>query len=123
MWFLFCVLIGIAIGAAVIIILLVLIGLVVLHRNKARPVKNTENVQAAESKEDQNAAVMSYASLEGGAAAASRRAELGRGAAATFNTFHPPGGNNGRGGGGTDSRNNNGQGSRSTGELERPIFY
>lgn len=96
-----------------IVILLVLIGLVVLHRNKARPVKNTENVQAAESKEDQNAAVMSYASLEGGAAAAARRAELGRGAAATFNTFHPPGGNNGRSGAsGTDTRNNNG---RSTG--------
>lgn len=37
-----------------------------LRRRKATPVKNTENVQAAERKEDQNAAVMSYASLNDG---------------------------------------------------------
>lgn len=107
---------GIAIGAAVIVILLVLIGLVVLHRNKARPVKNTENVQAAETKEDQNAAVMSYSSLEGAAAAAAAAAAGrrenggGGGAAATFNTFHPAARN------GADARNNNAGGNRSTGE-------
>lgn len=77
---------GIAIGAAIIIILLIVIGLVVLHRNKARPVKNTENVQAAERKEDQNAAVMSYSSLE------NNRRDLDNlyQNQATFNTFHPP---------------------------------
>lgn len=37
-----------------------------IHRRKATPVKNTENVQAAERKEDQNAAVMSYATLNDG---------------------------------------------------------
>lgn len=36
------------------------------YRKKASPVKNTENVQAAERKEDQNAAVMSYATLNDG---------------------------------------------------------
>lgn len=77
---------GIAIGVAIIIILLVLVALVVLHRNKARPVKNTENVQAAERKEDQNAAVMSYSSLE------NNRQNLDNlyQNQATFNTFHPP---------------------------------
>lgn len=81
---------GIAIGAAIIVILLVLIGLVVLHKNKSRPVKNTENVQGAERKEDQNAAVMSYSSLEG----TTQINGNGRGAydltnRATFNTFQP----------------------------------
>lgn len=77
---------GIAIGAVVIIILLIVIGLVVLHRNKARPVKNTENVQAAERKEDQNAAVMSYSTLE------HNRRDMDNlyQNQATFNTFHPP---------------------------------
>ena len=37
-----------------------------IRRRKATPVKNTENVQAAERKEDQNAAVMSYATLNDG---------------------------------------------------------
>lgn len=78
---------GIAIGAAIIVILLILIAMVVLHRNKARPVKNTENVQAAETKEDQNAAVMSYSSLE----TSRREMEVAPGGrAATFNTFQPP---------------------------------
>lgn len=36
------------------------------YRRKATPVKNTENIQAAERKEDQNAAVMSYSSLNDG---------------------------------------------------------
>lgn len=81
---------GIAIGAAIIVILLVLIGLVVLHKNKSRPVKNTENVQGAERKEDQNAAVMSYSSLEG----TTQINNNNRGAydltnRATFNTFQP----------------------------------
>lgn len=76
---------GIAIGAAIIVILLILIGLIVLHRNKARPVKNTENVQGAESKEDQNAAVMSYSSLEN----SRRDMEIPPPNRATFNTFQP----------------------------------
>lgn len=74
---------GIAIGATVIIALLVLIGLVFIHRNKARPVKNTENVQAAETKDERNAAVMSYSTLE-----ANNRLHLDNGPPATFNTFH-----------------------------------
>lgn len=56
-------------------------------RSKSRPVKNSENVQAAERKEDQNAAVMSYSSLE------TQRANidlLNRTGAATFNTFQAP---------------------------------
>jgi hypothetical protein len=56
-------------------------------RNKSRPVKNTENVQAAERKEDQNAAVMSYSSLE------NQRANFdlhNRPGMTTFNTFHSP---------------------------------
>lgn len=60
-------------------------------RNKARPVKNTENVQAAERKEDQNAAVMSYSSLE------NQRANFdlhNRPGMTTFNTFHSPVKNN-----------------------------
>lgn len=77
---------GIAIGAAIIVILLILIGLVVLHQNKARPVKNTENVQAAERKEDANAAVMSYSNLENN----HRNMDNLYQNQATFNTFHPP---------------------------------
>lgn len=56
-------------------------------RNKSRPVKNSENVQAAERKEDQNAAVMSYSSLE------NHRANIdlhNRTGMATFNTFQAP---------------------------------
>ena len=70
-----------------IIILLILIGILFLHRNKARPVKNTENVQAAEYKEDQNAAVMSYSSLENGRMNfdLTNRSNL-----TTFNTFQSP---------------------------------
>ncbi|XP_054729921.1 sushi, von Willebrand factor type A, EGF and pentraxin domain-containing protein 1 [Anastrepha obliqua] len=80
---------GIAIGATVIIVLLFVIGLIFLHRNKARPVKNTENVQAAETKDERNAAVMSYSTLE-----ANNRMHLDNGPPATFNTFQV----NGRGG-------------------------
>ncbi|XP_055682887.1 sushi, von Willebrand factor type A, EGF and pentraxin domain-containing protein 1 isoform X2 [Lutzomyia longipalpis] len=76
---------GIAIGAAIIVILLVVIGLIVLHKNKARPVKNTENVQAAERKEDANAAVMSYSSLEN----TRPPAAFDLTNRATFNTFQP----------------------------------
>lgn len=94
---------GIAIGAVIIIILLIMIGMVVLHRNKARPVKNTENVQAAERKEDQNAAVMSYSSLEH----SRRDMESLQPNRATFNTFHPPNHNN---------NSNNLNSNRSTGE-------
>lgn len=35
-------------------------------RRKATPVKNTENIEGALQKENQNAAVMSYATLNGG---------------------------------------------------------
>ena len=34
-----------------------------IRRRKATPVKNPENVQVAERKEDQNAAIMSYTTL------------------------------------------------------------
>lgn len=53
--------------------------------------KNSENVQAAERKEDQNAAVMSYSSLE------NQRANFdlhNRTGMATFNTFQAPARNN-----------------------------
>lgn len=83
---------SIAIGAAIIIILLVLIAFTVLHRNKARPVKNTENVQAAERKEDQNAAVMSYSNLENNRQNMDNLYQN----QVTFNTFHPPQLNNTR---------------------------
>lgn len=49
--------------------------------------KNSENVQAAERKEDQNAAVMSYSSIE------NQRANFdlqNRNGMATFNTFQTP---------------------------------
>lgn len=77
---------GIAIGATVIIALLFMIGLIFIHRNKARPVKNTENVQAAETKDERSAAVMSYSTLE-----ANTRMNMDNGPPATFNTFHGSG--------------------------------
>ncbi|KAF7988440.1 hypothetical protein HCN44_001013 [Aphidius gifuensis] len=57
---------SVGIGAGIIILILIILGLVYLRLRKATPVKNTENVQAAERKEDQNAAVMSYATLNDG---------------------------------------------------------
>ncbi|KAJ8682121.1 hypothetical protein QAD02_017913 [Eretmocerus hayati] len=57
---------SVGIGAVVITITLIIVGLVYLRLRKETPVKNTENVQAAERKEDQNAAVMSYATLNDG---------------------------------------------------------
>jgi len=53
----------IGIGSGVVVFLLILLGLIYLKLRKAEPVKNTENVEAAERKEDRNAAVMSYATL------------------------------------------------------------
>jgi hypothetical protein len=47
-------------------------------------VKNTENVQAAEHKEDRNAAVMSYSTLE------TNRTQFDLPNRATFNTFQSP---------------------------------
>lgn len=94
---------SVAIGGVIIMILLISIGLTVLHRNKARPVKNTENIQAAERKEDQNAAVMSYSSLENNR----RDMESLQHTRATFNTFHPPSHNN----------NNNNTNNRSSGKI------
>jgi hypothetical protein len=57
---------SIGIGAGVIFFLLIVVGLIYLRLRKATPVKNTENVQGAVRKEDQNAAVMSYATLNDG---------------------------------------------------------
>ncbi|XP_022905364.1 P-selectin [Onthophagus taurus] len=54
---------NIGIGAGVIFFLLLVIGLTYYKLRKAVPVKNTENVESAERKEDRNAAVMSYATL------------------------------------------------------------
>lgn len=71
--------------------------------NKSRPVKNSENVQAAERKEDQNAAVMSYSSLE------NQRANFdlhNRTGMATFNTFQTPPRNNHNTNGGSPSNDN-----------------
>nr|CAD7258063.1 unnamed protein product [Timema shepardi] len=53
----------IGIAAGVVVFLMLILGLIYLRLRKATPVKNTENVQAAIRKEDQNAAVMSYANL------------------------------------------------------------
>lgn len=39
------------------------IEFIFVFRRKATPVKNTENIEGAERKEDQSAAVMSYATL------------------------------------------------------------
>lgn len=69
-------------------------------RNKARPVKNSENVQAAERKEDRSAAVMSYSSLENQRANFDLQNRTGM---TTFNTFQSP---QARGGGTGDSLDN-----------------
>ncbi|XP_049819209.1 sushi, von Willebrand factor type A, EGF and pentraxin domain-containing protein 1 [Aethina tumida] len=53
----------IGIGAGVVVFLLLLLGLIYLKLRKPIAVKNTENVEGAERKEDRNAAVMSYATL------------------------------------------------------------
>lgn len=119
---------GIAIGAAIIVILLVLIGLVVLHKNKSRPVKNTENVQGAERKEDQNAAVMSYSSLEGTTQINNNRGAYDLTNRATFNTFQPNrngGQTNGNGtpstNGTTGRGNSNGNGTAAAGTLPKSV--
>ncbi|KAJ8968851.1 hypothetical protein NQ317_005360, partial [Molorchus minor] len=54
---------SIGIGAGVVLFLLFLLGLVYLKLRKPVAVKNTENIEGAERKEDRNAAVMSYATL------------------------------------------------------------
>ncbi|XP_054274093.1 sushi, von Willebrand factor type A, EGF and pentraxin domain-containing protein 1-like [Macrosteles quadrilineatus] len=54
---------AIGIGSGFIVFLLVILGLIYLRLRKERPVKNTENVEGAVRKEEQNAAVMSYATL------------------------------------------------------------
>ncbi|XP_063372813.1 sushi, von Willebrand factor type A, EGF and pentraxin domain-containing protein 1 isoform X1 [Cydia amplana] len=53
----------VGIGCGVVLFLLVLLGAIYLILRKSTPVKNTENIEGAERKEDQNAAVMSYATL------------------------------------------------------------
>ena len=103
---------GIAIGAAIIVILLIFIGLVVLHKSKSRPVKNTENVQGAERKDEQNAAVMSYSSLEGNTQlnGANGRGSYDLTNRATFNTFQPN-----RNGNGNANGSSNGSGAAAGG--------
>ncbi|KAJ2954182.1 hypothetical protein O0L34_g2416 [Tuta absoluta] len=54
---------SVGIGCGVVLFLLMLLLLVYLRLRKATPVKNTENVEGAERKEENNAAVMSYATL------------------------------------------------------------
>ncbi|XP_057653656.1 sushi, von Willebrand factor type A, EGF and pentraxin domain-containing protein 1 [Diorhabda carinulata] len=53
----------IGIGAGVVLFLLLLLGIIYWKLRKPVAVKNTENVEGAERKEDRNAAVMSYATL------------------------------------------------------------
>lgn len=63
--------------------------------------KNSENVQAAERKEDQNAAVMSYSNLEN-----QRALDMhNRTGMATFNTFQAPARNNNNNNGNLSSDN------------------
>lgn len=57
---------AIGIGAGVVLFLLLILGLIYLRLRKETPVKNTENIEGAVRKEDQSAAVMSYASLNDG---------------------------------------------------------
>ncbi|XP_026500881.2 sushi, von Willebrand factor type A, EGF and pentraxin domain-containing protein 1 [Vanessa tameamea] len=54
---------SVGVGCGVVLFLLMLLGVIYLRLRKATPVKNTENIEGAERKEDQNAAVMSYATL------------------------------------------------------------
>ncbi|XP_008192271.2 sushi, von Willebrand factor type A, EGF and pentraxin domain-containing protein 1 [Tribolium castaneum] len=54
---------NIGIGAGMVVFLLILLLVIYLKLRKPIPVKNTENVEGAERKEDRNAAVMSYATL------------------------------------------------------------
>ncbi|GLH11061.1 Locomotion-related protein Hikaru genki [Gryllus bimaculatus] len=55
----------IGIAAGVVLFLLIILGVIYLRLRKPTPVKNTENIEGALRKEDQNAAVMSYATLNG----------------------------------------------------------
>ncbi|XP_046391090.1 sushi, von Willebrand factor type A, EGF and pentraxin domain-containing protein 1 [Ischnura elegans] len=56
----------IGICAAVVFLLIIILGLIYIRIRKATPVRNTENIEGAERKEDRNAAVMSYATLSDG---------------------------------------------------------
>ncbi|KAG8224127.1 hypothetical protein J437_LFUL001821, partial [Ladona fulva] len=56
----------IGICAGVVFLLIIILGLIYIRLRKATPVKNTENIEGAERKEDRNAAVMSYATLSDG---------------------------------------------------------
>lgn len=56
-----------SVGVGVILFLLILLGAIYFKLTKAKPVKNTENVQAAIHKEEEGTAAMSYASLSDGA--------------------------------------------------------
>lgn len=54
---------SVGVGCGIVLFLLLLLGIIYLRLRKATPVKNTENIEGAERKEDQNAAVMSYSTL------------------------------------------------------------
>ncbi|KAF6202316.1 hypothetical protein GE061_004714 [Apolygus lucorum] len=56
----------IGVGAGVLLFILLILGIIYMRLRKETPVKNTENIQGALRKEDQNAAVMSYANLTDG---------------------------------------------------------
>lgn len=56
----------ISVGAGVVLFLLILLAIIYARLRKATPVKNTENIEGAVRKEEQTAAVMSYASLSDG---------------------------------------------------------
>ena len=73
--------------------------------------KNTENIQAAERKEDQNAAVMSYSSLENNRPNFDLHNRIG---VATFNTFQSPIRNGGANNNNASQQNNNSGSMRST---------
>jgi len=57
---------AIGIGSGIVVFLLVILGLIYLRLRRETPVKNTENVEGAVRKEEQSAAVMSYATLSNG---------------------------------------------------------
>ncbi|XP_045463202.1 sushi, von Willebrand factor type A, EGF and pentraxin domain-containing protein 1 [Harmonia axyridis] len=51
------------IGASVVVILLILLGLIYLKLKTPVPVKNTDNIQSAEMKDDRSASVVSYSTF------------------------------------------------------------
>lgn len=54
---------AVTVGGGIVLFLVILLALIYLRLKRPTPVKNTENVEGAVRKEEQNTAVMSYASL------------------------------------------------------------